>query len=61
MVKVSGHASGVVAYAEPSGEELPTWLDLSVQVDAFAAAPLQQQSQHPVMRAVPDSVQSPMR
>lgn len=45
--KVSGDVSAVFEHAEPSGDGLPTWLDLSVPDDRFVAAALQLQSQHP--------------
>lgn len=45
--KVSGAVAAVFEYVEPSGDGLPTWLDLSVPDDRFVAAALQLQSRHP--------------
>lgn len=45
--KVSGAVAAVFEYVEPSGDGLPSWLDLSVPDDRFVAAALQLQSRHP--------------
>lgn len=46
-VRVAGEVYAVFEHVEPRGDGLPSWLDLTVPDDRFAASSLILQSQHP--------------
>ncbi|MGM1062167.1 PIN domain-containing protein [Saccharothrix sp. Mg75] len=46
-VRVAGDVSAVFEHIEPRGDDLPSWLDLSVPDDQFIASSLLLQSRHP--------------
>jgi len=46
-VRVAGEVYAVFEHVEPKGDRLPSWLDLTVPDDRFAASCLLLQSEHP--------------